>query len=373
MVTLTENQTYTVTITDFQGLDTCFSVETVEVIINPLINLAAFGDTLLCANETVNISATSTTPTDFEWATDAAFTNIFDSGASVSVTPVGTETYYVRATDDLACIEESEVTISSYPLNIDLANSMALCFGESTEIELINMATDQELTYNWTPIADILSGATSSIPEVNPEETTMFYVDVTNQIGCTATDSIEVLVENLETELFISAVPDTILLGSGETSQLMTTDDDSYKYDWQPSGSLDDNEVFNPIASPEETTTYTVEITGELGCITERSVEVVVVDLECREPFVFIPNAFTPNNDNENDVLYVRGSNIDEVFMTVYNRWGEKMFETNDKSIGWDGTFKNKQLPPDVYGYYMQIKCFNGMEYFKKGNVTLIR
>jgi gliding motility-associated-like protein len=373
MVTLTENQTYTVTITDFQGIDTCFSIETVEVIVNPLINLEAYGDTLLCEEETVNISASSASPTDFEWSTDADFTDIFDNGASVPVTPVGTEIYYVRATDSLGCIETSEVTISSFPLDVDLANSMSLCFGESTEIEITNMAEDQDLTYLWSPVENIISGATSNIPEVNPEVTTTFYLDLTNQIGCTTTDSIEVVVENLESELFISATPDTILFGSGETSQLLTTEDDSYKYDWEPAGSLDDNEVFNPIASPEETTIYTVEITGELGCITERSVEVVVVDLECREPFVFIPNAFTPNGDNENDVLYVRGSNIEEVFMTVYNRWGEKMFETNDKNIGWDGTFKNKQLPPDVYGYYMQIKCFNGMEYFKKGNITLIR
>ncbi|MGK0364115.1 MAG: gliding motility-associated-like protein [Saprospiraceae bacterium] len=373
MVTLTENQIYTVTITDFQGIDTCFSIEMVEVIVNPLIELEAFGDALLCAEETVNISASSSTPTDFEWATDPTFTNIFDNGASVAVTPVGTQTYYVRATDDLGCTEESEVTISSYPLDFDLANSMALCFGESTEIEVTNMAADQDLTYQWSPIENIISGATSNIPEVNPDVTTIFYVGVTNQIGCTATDSTEIVVENLEANLFASATPDTILFGSGETSLLMTAENDSYKYDWQPESSLDDNEIFNPIASPEETTIYTVEIIGELGCITERNVEVVVVDLECREPFVFIPNAFTPNGDNENDVLYVRGSNVDEVFMTVFNRWGEKMFETNDKSIGWDGTFKNKQLPPDVYGYYMQIKCFNGMEYFKKGNITLIR
>ena len=373
MVTLTENQTYTVTITDYQGIDTCFSVETVEVIVNPLIGLEAFGDATLCEEETINISANSTTPTEFEWATDAAFTNIFDTGANVSVIPVGTAIYYVRATDDLGCTEESEVTINSYPLDFDLANSMSLCIGESTPLALSNMAADQNLTFQWSPIENIIDGATSNSPEVNPIVTTMFYVDVTNQIGCTARDSIEVIVEDLESTMFISAVPDTILLGSGETSQLMTTDDSSYKYDWQPEGSLDDNEIFNPVASPEETTTYIVEITGELGCVTERSIEVVVTDLECREPFVFIPNAFTPNGDNENDVLYVRGSNVEEVFMTVYNRWGEKMFETNDKSIGWDGTFKNKQLPPDVYGYYMQVKCFNGMEYFKKGNITLIR
>ena len=371
--TLTENQIYTVTITDFQGIDTCFSVETVEVIVNPEIGIAAAGDTLLCAEETVNISASSATDTQFEWATDPDFDNIFATGATVPVTPVGEVTYYVRATDDLGCIEESSVTLSSFPLDYDLADSQNLCFRDETDILVVNNAADQTLTYQWSPLESIISGATTDNPTVNPLESETFYVEITNQIGCTATDSSMVVVENVETDLFATATPDTILFGSGETSQLMTVEDEEYKYDWQPSFSLDDNEVFNPIALPEETTTYTVTVTGPLGCVSERSVEVVVVDLECREPFVFIPNAFTPNGDNENDILYVRGSNIDEVFLTVYNRWGEKMFETNDKNIGWDGTYKGEQLPPDVYGYYMKVICFNGMEYFKKGNITLMR
>ncbi len=373
MVTLTADQIYTVTITDFQGIDTCFSVETVQVNVNPLIGLEAAGDTLLCAEETVNITAGSTENANYEWATDPQFNNIFATGASVPVTPVGTVTYYVRATDNIECTETDEVTISSFPIDFATAESRILCFGESLVLAAENNADDQTLNYQWTPVENIIAGATTSSPEVNPDTTTTFYVEVTNQIGCTATDSTQVIVENVGADLFATATPDTILFGSGETSQLLTVENPDYKYDWQPSFSVDDNEVFNPIASPEETTMYTVEVTGELGCVDFRSVEVTVVDLECREPFVFIPNAFTPNGDGENDVLFVRGSNVDEVFLTVYNRWGEKMFETNDKDIGWDGTFKNEQLPPDVYGYYMQVKCFNGMEYFKKGNVSIIR
>ena len=372
-VTLTEDQTYTVTITDFQGIDTCFSIETVQVNVNPLIGLFAAGDTLLCAEETVNISAGSAEAAEYEWATDPDFSNIFATGAVVPVTPVGTETYYVRATDNLGCIEEDAVTISSFPLDFTVEGSRVLCFGERLTLNAENNADDQTVTYQWTPAENIISGADSPNPEVNPDTTTVFYLEITNQIGCTAVDSTQVIVEDVGFDLFASATPDTILFGSGETSQLLTVENPDYKYDWQPEFSLDDSEVFDPIASPEETTMYTVEVTGELGCVEERSVEVVVIDLECREPFVFIPNAFTPNGDGENDMLFVRGSNIDEVFLTVYNRWGEKMFETNDKNVGWDGRYKGEQLPPDVYGYYMQVKCFNGMEYFKKGNVSILR
>lgn len=372
-VTLTENQTYTVTITDFLGIDTCFVVETIEVIVNPSIELEAFGDTTLCASETVFVNAQSAVETDFVWSASLDFTNLIGAGESIPVTPMGEVTYYVQATDDLGCHDTAQVSISSFPLDYDLANSLDLCFGESTTINLINNDPAQTLSLTWSPVESIISGATSANPEVNPQISTTFFVDISNQIGCENTDSVFVAVENLGEIIFAEAEPDTILLGSGETSQLTTVENSAYTYEWSPSFSLDDPTVFNPVALPEETTIYTVQITGELGCTDERDVEVVVVDLECREPFVFIPNAFTPNSDGENDVLFVRGTNIDEVFLTIYNRWGENVFETNDKDIGWDGTFKNKPLPPDVYGYYMTVRCFNGMEYFKKGNITLLK
>ena len=86
-----------------------------------------------------------------------------------------------------------------------------------------------------------------------------------------------------------------------------------------------------------------------------------------------MPNAFTPNGDSENDVLFVEGNVIDLMYLAIYNRWGEKVFESKDKSIGWDGIYKNELLEPDVYVYYLTIKCVNGEEYFKKGNINLIR
>ncbi|HMR42869.1 MAG TPA: gliding motility-associated C-terminal domain-containing protein, partial [Saprospiraceae bacterium] len=84
-------------------------------------------------------------------------------------------------------------------------------------------------------------------------------------------------------------------------------------------------------------------------------------------------NAFTPNDDDVNDVLFVRGLFIDEVYFAVYNRWGEKVFESNALADGWDGTYKGKKVDPDVYGYYLRVKCFNGQDFFKKGNVSVLR
>jgi gliding motility-associated-like protein len=102
-------------------------------------------------------------------------------------------------------------------------------------------------------------------------------------------------------------------------------------------------------------------------------VEIKVYEIICEDPFVFVPNAFSPNNDNNNDVLYVRGLYIEKVIFRVFDRWGEMVFESTDVSQGWDGTFRNKLLQPDVYDYYLDVTCVGGLKSIVKGNVTLMR
>ena len=86
-----------------------------------------------------------------------------------------------------------------------------------------------------------------------------------------------------------------------------------------------------------------------------------------------VSNTFSPNNDNNNDVLFVRGNAIKELEFAVYDRWGEKVFETIDPANGWDGTFKGKDVTPGVFVYYMRAVCFGEGTFIKKGNITVIR
>ena len=87
---------------------------------------------------------------------------------------------------------------------------------------------------------------------------------------------------------------------------------------------------------------------------------------------IFVPNAFTPNNDKENDVLYVRGD-FESMLFSIYNRWGEKVFETTQQNEGWDGTFKGKLVDPGVFVYHLRVQCSGMDDVLKKGNVTVIR
>jgi gliding motility-associated-like protein len=90
-------------------------------------------------------------------------------------------------------------------------------------------------------------------------------------------------------------------------------------------------------------------------------------------PAVDVPNAFTPLSGDANSVLYVRGYGISQMKFTIWNRWGQKVFETNDPSIGWDGKFKGVIQSMDVYVYTLSVTFFDGVEVNKKGDITLIR
>jgi gliding motility-associated-like protein len=91
------------------------------------------------------------------------------------------------------------------------------------------------------------------------------------------------------------------------------------------------------------------------------------------ETDIFVPNAFSPNGDGQNDILYFRGNGFKDLDFVIYDRWGEKVFETTDKQVGWDGTYKGVKLSTAVFSYYVKATNYSGTEIEKKGNVTLVR
>lgn len=86
-----------------------------------------------------------------------------------------------------------------------------------------------------------------------------------------------------------------------------------------------------------------------------------------------VPTAFTPNKDNNNDLLFVKGGPFEKITFRVYNNWGELLFETNDQSIGWDGTKNGKDQPVGVYVWTLVVDMYNNRQVKKNGDVTIIR
>lgn len=89
---------------------------------------------------------------------------------------------------------------------------------------------------------------------------------------------------------------------------------------------------------------YSVTVTDTKGCGTSGHVTIQPGTEECRPPHVYVPNIFSPNGDGQNDVLYVYGSGIQQMHFIIYNRWGEKIFETDNQHQGWDGRFRGKNV-----------------------------
>ena len=88
---------------------------------------------------------------------------------------------------------------------------------------------------------------------------------------------------------------------------------------------------------------------------------------------VDVPNAFTPLSSDGNSIIYVRGFGITKMRFIIWNRWGQKVFETASKNIGWDGKFKGAVQPMDVYAYTLDVEFFDGKKVTKTGDITLIR
>jgi gliding motility-associated-like protein len=91
---------------------------------------------------------------------------------------------------------------------------------------------------------------------------------------------------------------------------------------------------------------------------------------------IYIPNAFSPNNDLENDlfqVYFVNPKCVKDFKMVIYNRWGEEIIETTDAAHQWDGTYQGTAMNPAVLTYYIYVQFKSGNEVIQKGNVSLVR
>ena len=91
------------------------------------------------------------------------------------------------------------------------------------------------------------------------------------------------------------------------------------------------------------------------------------------QPAVDVPNAFTPQSGDINNTVLVRGYAINKLRFIIWNRWGQKVFETNSKKFGWDGKYKGVLQPMDVYAYTLEVEFSDGTKATKKGDITLIR
>jgi len=334
------------------------------VTLNPPTNITTCDTALLFSN--------ATNATSYIWSSNSSFTDTINTNLEDSLVVMVSDTtmYYVTATNGV-CSAIDSIQVNFIGINISTLNG-ATCSGNADTLAVINH-NSQPLTYSWTPVSAIISGENTATPIVNPTSTTTYYVTAQNSLGCSKTDSSIVVVSGFDpSNIEITADSDTLY--NGESTYLHAIPNTNFSYLWNPTSSLNNPTIADPLATPTTTTTYSVIFTEiSSGCSYARNYTLYAWELNCDEPDIFLPNAFTPNGDLENDMLFVRGRYVEEMLLKIYNRWGELVFETDKQSVGWDGTFKGQLVDPAVFVYYLTVKCIDGQDYFKKGNVTVIR
>ncbi len=192
--------------------------------------------------------------------------------------------------------------------------------------------------------------------------------------GCMIETYVNVFIDSIYFPQDIKAWSDTATIyRSRSTTIYGSYYGEGFDYTWSPADYLNTTKGSKAITTPPNTIIYTYTVTDSNGCIGTDTVLITVLDVICDDPYVFVPNAFSPNGDGLNDILYVRGLILEKIEFAVYDRWGEKVFETRDQNVGWNGTFREKPCSPGVYVYYLDATCIGGERYLRKGNVTLIR
>ncbi|MBN9482918.1 MAG: hypothetical protein BGO70_08575 [Bacteroidetes bacterium 43-93] len=351
---------YTITGTDANG---CVNTANITVTVNPLPNIDAGEDKTICNGSSTTLNATG--GVSYTWSGGSQLSCI--SCANPTVSPTTKTSYTVRGTDAHGCSNKDSVTISVIDKGpIEVGPGAEICKGESAVLHAAGGSS-----YLWTP-AEGLNDPTSANPVATPDKTTTYRVQV-QQGDCFAeSHDVVVIVHDLpEVELG----PD-VNLGGGNTVQLNAKTNQQVTYVWTPTDHLSCADCQSPQASPFKTTTYTVVATNQWGC---QAKDDITVHVSCDGSQIFLANTFTPNGDGVNDQFFPQGKGIMTVkSFKIYNRWGELMFSRddmplNDPMVGWDGTYKNAPLKPDVYVYIVKAYCESGEPIELKGDISLIR
>ena len=355
----------------------CNHADSASIVVNVLPAaplLQPLDDIIICGplGSVVLTASAQGTATEWVWSSNPLFTDTLNtppSDSTATLDPVTPGTYYVQAANSGGCAATGQLTVASALAQATITPDVSICSDDSATITLSGI--DAGSVDHWSPPDMILSGQGTAQITVSPQNATYFVATVTSPSGCTWTDSALVDVSLMNGSGVTVSVDQSVVLG-GTTVHLLATPSSGVTYLWQPAAAVSDPTIAAPTAVVNETTTFYVTV-SDGTCSRTDSVKVLVHELLCDEPDIFVPDAFTPNGDGNNDVLFVRGRNIADLDFKVFDRWGEVVFQTTDQAAGWDGAYKGKPVDPAVYVYWLTVHCVDGQEFFTKGNVSVIR
>ncbi len=356
-----------ITLVMFSPDSVCSSARTAELIIEEVVadfdrnNETAEIDSIHCFGTPDVFTNTSTSNANqFLWT--------FSSGQTyTTVTPPvgnlapGEYIINLQVQSALGCRDTVEKYLRIYPLPIAEVNSGAICRGDN-----ILLTASGGVSYSWQP-PETIDNPNSDVVFASPENTIHYTVFVTDTNDCTASAISTVQVFQPAPSIEV----DTILrIGDSDYTGFYLGP--GYTYLWTPDIELVCDTCSSTTFTPLEDRTYTLTITDTLGCFSTDSYFYFQI-LEVAS--VEVPDAFTPNGDGINDKIYVKGWGIESLLsFSIYNRWGELVFQTSDIDQGWDGSYKGEVQSPDSYAYIVVVKNYiYGEPTTVKGFFDLVR
>ncbi|HMO61000.1 MAG TPA: gliding motility-associated C-terminal domain-containing protein [Ferruginibacter sp.] len=333
----------------------CFNTVTKSLPASPLPDLVFTAPTPnpICSNvQPINLVATPA---------GGVFSGPGVTGSQFNPTTAGAGTHTLRYTFTVgeACstfVEQTIVVNAAGTLTITPVN--ALCI------------TDNAITLQGSPAGGTFSGPGVTGAQFNPATAGAGSHIITYTNGpCAQPVSTTIVVNNLPDAFAGPDIEETPVRVAVPFANATGTAGATYS--WSPAQWLSDANVLNPVLTPEQLGTYTYTLTVSLGggCVRTDDITVTVKG-DCVTP----KSAFTPNNDGFNDRWLVsNGQCAQQLKVSVYNRWGGLVFQSENYSNNWDGTKGGKPLPDGTYYYVIEAKLSAGTIRFYKGNVTIMR
>ena len=336
----------------------CEIQDSVTITVNSLPIITKSNDITKCSNDTVKLMAAGGVRYEWRPTQGLTATNIPEPFTTIDTSIV----YYIKVTSTNTCeaLDSVVVKVTPKPVFSITPASLSLCSGDSASLT----ATGGD-AYKW--ITGTSNNATPTL-KVSPLNTTLYKVVITEN-NCNTSDT-------LTSQIYVKPLPQIHIFKSNDINCILgratLSASGGSKYRWSPETSLSNIFIGSPVATPTQTTNYHVKAFSDFGCISEDSI-LVKVDYSSNKNGYVVSNAFTPNDDGINDCFSVKNWGAVSVFeMSVYNRWGEKIFFTDNPLMCWNGIYKGEKQQAGTYVYQIKAVTICGSVY-RKGTVMLIR
>ena len=356
---------YDVTVTD---ATTCTASTSVNVTQIAQINLTTSTIPVNCnggsAGSAITVSATGGTP-GYSYTASAGGVPITNTTGQFSNIPAAT--YVIITTDQNGCADTTSAIVSQpNPLTYALQFASPTC-SYLTNGEIIINATggNPSYTFSGTNLTTNSAGLFTGLAAGT------YAITITDSKGCDTTATATLIKPDT---LLVSVAPTSGQVKLGDSLALTTTTNQTgtITYAWTPDFGLSCYDCADPVFNGVYSQPYKVTVTNDSGCVATFGFEVTVIP----NYDYFIPNAFTPNGDGKNDYwqMYGNMSALKQVDVMVFDRIGEKVFESTDINFKWDGTFKGQAAPLGVYVYAIKLVWLdNHSTDAVKGTITLLK